>query len=289
MDFVTGGIDNMTKTLRILLSAVLAAVMLAVCSFAAFAEGEPVVYYFVDCGDYVVDTVSEGDAFGEYNTVTDQFFGADPSTGKQWGVVDESYDEAASTQFGDSRVNTKWTWAYEYNEAASDVAKEQSNRYCRNMSENGLDRVITYKFELPEDGEYDVEVGFANPWGNSVPVDLYLNGSAAQEGIMASDTCGVGTGKASPVDGYITVEAKTDQATINMAYIIISKVPAPAAEAPADNTEADEAETAPAAEPEQTETAPEADEAAEVPSTGITLAVIPVVAALAAVAVSKKK
>ena len=157
------------------------------------------------------------------------------------------------------------------------------------MTENGLDRVITYKFELPEDGEYDVEVGFANPWGNSVPVDLYLNGSAAQEGIMASDTCGVGTGKASPVDGYITVEAKTDQATINMAYIIISKVPAPAAEAPADNTEADETETAPAAEPEQTETAPEADEAAEVPSTGITLAVIPVVAALAAVAVSKKK
>ncbi len=41
----------MTKTLRIVLSAVLAAVMLAVCSFAAFAEGEPVVYYFVDVTD----------------------------------------------------------------------------------------------------------------------------------------------------------------------------------------------------------------------------------------------
>lgn len=279
----------MTKTLRILLSAVLAAVMLSVCSFAAFAEGEPVVYYFVDCGDYLVDTVSEGDAFGEYNSVTDQFFGADPSTGKQWGIVDEALDEATSKSFGDSRVITTWTWAYEYNDAATDVAKEQSNRYCRNMFENGRDRVLTYKFELPEDGEYDIEVGFANPWGNSVPVDLYLNGSAAQEGVMAGDTCGVATGKASPVDGYITVEGRTNEPTINMAYIIISKVPAPAAEAPAENNEASEPETAPAAEPEQNEAAPEATETAEVPSTGITLAVIPAVIALAAVAVSKKK
>lgn len=279
----------MTKTLRILLSAVLAAVMLAVCSFAAFAEGEPVVYYFVDCGDYLVDTVSEGDAFGEYNSVTDQFFGADPSTGKQWGIVDEALDEATSKSFGDSRVITTWTWAYEYNDAATDVAKEQSNRYCRNMFENGRDRVLTYKFELPEDGEYDVEVGFANPWGNSVPVDLYLNGSAAQEGVMAGDTCGVATGKASPVDGYITVEGRTDEPTINMAYIIISKVPAPAAEATSENSETNEPETAPAAEPEQTEAAPEATETAEVPSTGITLAVIPAVIALAAAAVSKKK
>ncbi len=280
----------MTKTLRIMLSSVLAAVLLAVCSFAAFAEGEPVVYYFVDCGDYLVDTVSEGDAFGQCNSVTDQFFGADPSTGKQWGVVDEAYDETTSKSFGDSRVITTWTWAYEYNDAAADVAKEKSNRYCHNMIENGLDRVITYKFELPEDGEYDVEVGFANPWGNSIPVDLYLNGAVAQEGVMATnEECGAATGKASPVDGYITVEAKTDQATINMAYIIISKVPAPAAEAPAENTEAAETETAPAAEPEQTETAPEAAETAESPATGITLAVIPAVAALAAVIVSKKR
>lgn len=282
----------MIKTSKILLSAVMAAVMLAICSFAAFAEGESVVYYFVDCGDYLVDTVSEGDAFGQYNSITDQFFGADPSTGKQWGVVDEAYDETTSKSFGDSRVITTWTWAYEYNDAASDVAKEQSNRYCHNMAENGLDRVITYKFEMPEDGEYDVEVGFANPWGNSVPVDLYLNGTVAQAGVMASsDTCGVATGKASPVDGFITVEAKTDQATINMAYIIISKVPAPAVEDPADNTEATEPETepVPAAETAQTETAPEAAETANVPETGITLALIPAAAALAAVVVSKKR
>lgn len=98
-------------------------------------------------------------------------------------------------------------------------------------------------------------------------------------------------GKASPVDGYITVEAKSDQATINMAYIIISKVPAPAAEAPADNTEATEPETepAPAAEAEQTGTAPEAAETANVPETGITLALIPAAVALAAVVVSKKR
>lgn len=107
--------------------------------------------------------------------------------------------------------------------------------------------------------------------------------------MATSEECGVAAGKASPVDGYITVEAKSDQATINMSYIIISKVPAPAAEAPADNTEAAEPEAAPAAQSEQTETAPEAAETAEVPATGITLAVIPAVAALAAVAVSKKR
>lgn len=99
------------------------------------------------------------------------------------------------------------------------------------------------------------------------------------------------TARLPPVDGYITVEAKSDQATINMAYIIISKVPAPAAEAPADNTEATEPETepAPAAETEQTGTAPEAAETANVPETGITLALIPAAVALAAVVVSKKR
>lgn len=143
---------------------------------------------------------------------------------------------------------------------------EHSNRYYHNMTENGLDRVITYKFELPEDGEYTVEVGFASPWGNSVPAALYVNGELAADGIMAtSDDCGVATATASPVDGFITVEGKTDMPTLNMAYII-SKIPAP--------------------EPD-----PEAAETTETaaPDTGLTLAVIPAIIALAVKATTKRR
>lgn len=219
----------MKKTFRIILALVLAALLLPTAAITASAEGESdgetVIYYFVDCGDYLPDTVSEGDQFGEYNTVTDQFFGEDPGTGKQWGVVDEAYDEAASTQYGDGRVCTTWTWAYEYNTAGTDVPKEESNRYCHNMTENGLDRVITYKFEMPEAGDYVVEVGFSLPWGNSTPVDFYLNGEPAYEFLMLDlgETYAYAT--VSPdADGFITVEAKSEAPTINMTYIIISNV-----------------------------------------------------------------
>ena len=123
----------MKKTFKIAVSFIIAAAMVLSCNIMAFADDEPAVYYFVDCGDYLVDTVSDGDSFGTLNSVTDQFFGADPATGMQWGVVDESLDETAAATYGDSRVVTKWTWAYEYNDAGTDVPKEQSNRYCHNI------------------------------------------------------------------------------------------------------------------------------------------------------------
>lgn len=276
----------MKKTLKIAVSLLMAMAMILSCGAAAFADDEPVVYYFVDCGDYLVDTVSDGDKLGTLNSVTDQFFGKDPATGMQWGVVDEALDKAASESFGDSRVITTWTWAYEYNDAGTDVPKEQSNRYCHNMTENGLDRVITYKFELPEEGEYTVEVGFAYPWDHSTSFDLYVNGSLAKAGITGTpDKCGVAAVTASPVDGFITVEGKTDMPTLNMAYIIISKVPAPEAEEEAEPA-SEETETAPAV----TETAePAAPAEQTAPKTGIALAVLPAIAALAAAAVTKRR
>ena len=158
------------------------------------------------------------------------------------------------------------------------------------MFENGLDRVITYKFQLPEDGEYTVEVGFASPWGNSVPAALYLNGNLAADGIMATaEECGVATGTASPVDGVLTVEGKSDMPTLNMAYIIISKVPAPAEEPAAEVTEpeAEEpAETAPEAAPETEAAAPAEPQA---PKTGLALAALPAALAAAAMAVTKRR
>lgn len=233
---------------------------------------------------------------GTLNSATDRFYGKDPSTGMQWGVVDEALDKTASESFGDSRVITTWTWAYEYNDAGNDVPKEQSNRCCHNMFENGLDRVITYKFELPEEGEYTVEVGFTSPWGNSVPADLYLNGSLAAEGIMAmSDECGSATAASSPVDGFITVEGKTDMPTLNMAYIIISKVPEPEAEPEQEESseepEAPEAEAAAEAAPEEApaESAPEAAPEQTSPKTGLALATVPAVMAMAGAAIAKRR
>ncbi|MFG6348580.1 MAG: hypothetical protein K1W15_07680 [Lachnospiraceae bacterium] len=46
------------------------------------------IVYFVDCGDYNVTTVSEGDQLGTHNSVTDQVYGKDPVTGYSWGIDD---------------------------------------------------------------------------------------------------------------------------------------------------------------------------------------------------------
>ena len=50
------------------------------------------VVYFVDAGDYVVDTVCKGDQLGTRNSVTDRVYGEDKVTGYKWGVVDSVSD-----------------------------------------------------------------------------------------------------------------------------------------------------------------------------------------------------
>ena len=48
------------------------------------------IVYFVDCGDYVVGTVSDGDQLGTRNSVTDQVYGEDSVTGYSWVPSDGS-------------------------------------------------------------------------------------------------------------------------------------------------------------------------------------------------------
>lgn len=271
----------MKKTLSIAIITAIVVLANVLCASTVFADSS-VVYYFIDCGDYLVDTVSEGDSFGSLNSVTDQFFGEDPSTGMEWGVVDEAYNKESSLANGDTRVNTTWTWAFDYNVAATDVAKEESTRYCHDMYENGIDRVMTYKFELPEDGEYTIEIGFANPWGNSSSATVYLNGEIAQE------LTGIGqnsyvtfNGNASPAYGFITVEARSDDATIHMTYITISKEKSventedSSADEPADDNEPTEAESTPIQE--------------KSPDTGVAFALLPAVTALIVCKIFRRK
>ncbi len=142
------------------LTIIVALAIVATLSVSAFAaEGDPVLYYMVDCGDRSPETVSEGDSLGIYQSVTEQFYGEDPSTGKTWGIVDEGVRSNEEMGETDNALRTTWTNV----NGDEGAAKADTQRYCQEMKENGLDRVITYKFEVPN-GTYDIEVGLADPW-----------------------------------------------------------------------------------------------------------------------------
>ena len=130
------------------------------------------IVYFVDCGDYVVGTVNDGEQLGTHNSVTDQAYGEDEVTGYKWGIVDgEELVGNGSRKNGTAPsgmgVFTANTWAYEQNTANTDYEKTSSNRYTKNFWEKGIDeRFLQYKFQL-EDGKYEVYVCCSDPWGCS--------------------------------------------------------------------------------------------------------------------------
>ncbi len=111
------------------------------------------IVYFVDCGDYNVKTVSEGDQLGTHNSVTDQVYGKDPVTGYRWGIDDTISTPAVNGSSNTGGVDTDWTWPYESN-TADGVPKTSSNRYTKNQFEKGIEtRYLDYKFEI-ENGTY---------------------------------------------------------------------------------------------------------------------------------------
>ena len=183
--------------------------------------------YFVDCGDYDVTTLSEGDSFGIYNRVTDQAYGEDAVTGKKWGIVDTvsnplengtALDGSSATQNAaiTNAAFTDWTWPFEYNQADG-LAKTESNRYTKNQFEKGVDRNLHYAFELP-DGEYTVGLYFVDPWGVS------LSPKVAVEGETVIETASVYTEETAKVnvsDGELNLDITSDSLCINLAYIKI--------------------------------------------------------------------
>lgn len=146
----------------------------------AGAAGKPAeradssVIYFVDCGDYDVTTVSEGDQLGTHNSVTDQVYGEDQQTGYKWGINDTLSATPVNGLSNTGGVDTDWTWPYEFN-SADGVPKTSSNRYTKNQFEKGVEtRHLGYKFEI-ENGTYYIETGFADPWGCSKEPAVYIN------------------------------------------------------------------------------------------------------------------
>lgn len=194
-------------------------------------EAEKTLLYFVDAGDHDVTTVSDGDEFGAWNSVTDQVFGEDPGTGKMWGIDDPGGDVSSET-YPDTGVYTKYTWANEQ-QADDGVSKDLSFRYGRNQNESGFQELyVDYKFELQAGKTYDVEVGVGNNWGNSSPVEVYANRGESTEqhigssGDISKQGNAVVKGEATAdEDGYLSIDVrKFDDVkgkTINLNWIRI--------------------------------------------------------------------
>ncbi len=195
-----------------------------ICGTIAMQHLKNNMLYFVDCGDYTTDTVGEGDYFGAYNSVTDQAYGADPVTGKKWGIVDEYewtwssaaayegiYDKNAQPGGG---VSTKSTWAQE---GLLATEKTVTNRYTKNHTECGLSPKLTYKFDL-DDGTYLVKMFFIDPWSCSSAPTVTANGTAALEGAAVGKEVSF---TATVSGGTLTLAMTTSSLCINLAYIII--------------------------------------------------------------------
>ncbi|OPA77770.1 hypothetical protein BVG16_15180 [Paenibacillus selenitireducens] len=131
-------------------------------SFAAAAGDEDVteqqlkdndyILYFVNAGDPTPNTLEGTDKMGLYNSVTEQVFGPDGVTGKRWGLETTTSKTSVSDP----------------------TNKKGSLRYY--SGEQVRDKALAYKFELPTSGDYDVTIGFKNPWsGRSVNILLEGN------------------------------------------------------------------------------------------------------------------
>ncbi|PMC37316.1 hypothetical protein CJ195_11170 [Bacillus sp. UMB0899] len=106
------------------------------------------ILYFVNAGDKTPDTVEGSDKMGLYSSKTEQPYSVDATTGKKWGLVTAT----TSTSVIDGNETDKKTTLRYYN------------------GPQKRDKAIEYKFQLP-DGEYDILVGFKNPWsGRSVNI-----------------------------------------------------------------------------------------------------------------------
>lgn len=143
-------------------------------------------YYSVNCGDIDPATLSPGDVFGEYNSVTDQFYGADTKTGKMWGVVDTYVEDENYPGW----LTGAKTWPCENDGATDESSRGKSFRYARNQAttEDG----VVYQFELEKGKEYALELGFYVPsnWTNAAfprTMKLVLNGTTVNESFTASN------------------------------------------------------------------------------------------------------
>ncbi|MCI8717729.1 MAG: hypothetical protein HFH64_06185 [Lachnospiraceae bacterium] len=189
--------------------------------FADDAENaDGTLAYFVDCGDYDVTTVSEGDSLGIYNSVTEQVYGEDPKTGKTWGIKDTISEPLENGTANNAAIvnapYTDWTWPFESN-TGDGVDKTLSNRYTKNQFEKGVARNLHYAFEVPN-GEYTVVLYFSDPWNCSNNPKVAVEGETVIEAAVAGME---ETTKVTVSDNELNLDITSDNLCINLAYIKI--------------------------------------------------------------------
>ena len=189
--------------------------------FADDAENaDGTLAYFVDCGDYDVTTVSEGDSLGIYNSVTEQVYGEDPKTGKTWGIKDTISEPLENGTANNAAIvnapYTDWTWPFESN-TGDGVDKTLSNRYTKNQFEKGVARNLHYAFEVPN-GEYTVVLYFSDPWNCSNNPKVAVEGETVIEAAVAGME---ETTKVTVSDNELNLDITSDSLCINLAYIKI--------------------------------------------------------------------
>lgn len=142
------------------------------------------IAYFVNAGDLDPKTINEGDKFGIYNSVTDQFYGPDKLTGMKWGVVDESVPSSIYPGY----LTGRYTWPAENIGASDNSPKEETYRYAKDQHTMNIATRpgVQYKFELPN-GTYSVEIGMQNSWSSSWSVDVWFNWGTDYEEKVASN------------------------------------------------------------------------------------------------------
>lgn len=118
--------------------------------------------YNVDCGSTDPAAFAEGQVCGLYQSVSDRIYGTDEGSGMAWGYREEDYMVRETDHLGEGPTASKWTM------------KEEA------YPPGGAEMAFCYDFQLPE-GEYQVTVGFYNPFGPR-KIDVDCEGERRVEG-----------------------------------------------------------------------------------------------------------
>lgn len=113
------------------------------------------VLYEVNCGAGQEESIT-----GLCQSVTDQEYGKDSVTGKEWGYTPQTYMTAAEDDSGEGLTRYRWEIA-----EGTEYDNETTGFY--------------YSFEVPR-GEYEITLGFYNPF-SARPVSVMLEDAKAVE------------------------------------------------------------------------------------------------------------
>ena len=199
-----------------------------VCDFIYMTAVKPYyeydsnVAYFVDCGDQGTATVSTGDKFGLYNSLTEQLYGSDSVTGMAWGIVDDPTDQYDGSSLS-SGIYTANTWPDERSKQDG-RDKTASFRYTKNQFEHDIDRNLEYGFTLPK-GKYQLEIGFADPWDcSNGPTVSLTHGGKPTKLVEKLDLKSAKTATVpfTVTDSDVKLKLTSDSQAINVTYIKIT-------------------------------------------------------------------